>query len=150
MPNIKTKNHLDGDEKIKNETKFLHNAIRKRGRDKPTLKNKSARACQQRTKTWRDAQRTKREDHGAWLNLGSTYNIYKPLSCQVPRLTTFNKHLLPTKLIPSEGLRPWHSNFEKYYRSFIVYVSTICTNLKICQGEYNKHLLAKINTLHET
>ena len=123
---------------------------RKRGRDKPTLKDKSARACQQRTKTWRDAQRTKREDHGAWLNLGSTYNIYKPLSCQVPILTTFNKHLLPTKLIPSEGLWPWHSNFEKYYRSFIVYVSTICTNLKICQGEYNKHLLAKINTLHET
>ena len=51
---------------------------RKRGRDKPTLKNKSAGACQQRIKTWRDAQRTKREDHGAWLNLGSTYNIYKP------------------------------------------------------------------------
>ena len=38
---------------------------RKRGWDKPTLKNKSARACQQRIKTWRDTQRTKREDHGA-------------------------------------------------------------------------------------
>ena len=117
---------------------------RKRGGDKPTLKNKSARVWQQKIKTWRDAQRTKREDHGAWLNLGSTYNIYKPLSCQVPILTTFNKHLLPTKLIPSEGLRPWHSNFEKYYRSYIVYVSTVCTNLKICQGENNKHLLDKI------
>ena len=55
---------------------------RKRGRDKLTLKNKSARAWQQRIKTWRDAQRTKREDHSAWLNLGSTYNIYKPLSCK--------------------------------------------------------------------
>ena len=117
---------------------------------KPTLKNRSTRACQQRIKTWRDAQRTKREDHGAWLNLGSTYNIYKPLSCQVPILTTFNKHLLPTKLILSEGLRPWHNNFEKYYRSYIVNVSTVCTNLKICQGEYNKRLLDKINTLYET
>ena len=45
---------------------------------KPTFRNKSARACQQRIKTWRDAQKTKREDHGAWINLGSTYNIYKP------------------------------------------------------------------------
>ena len=42
---------------------------------KPTLKNKSARACQQGIKTWRDAQRTKREDHGAWLNLGSLQHL---------------------------------------------------------------------------